>query len=209
MASSSPTLVLGPWPGYTAGFLRKDEDLLVQRLAQGFLAAAGEVRAAHGVVEEQVAGHDAVQFREIDGKAAGRVSGRSQHFTLDRTEGVRAFLQIFPFERRHRRETPSAAAAELGAEQGGIPGGAVDRSAGRFMQGRHAIQVIEVEMRAQDGPEREVLFLEQGEDFAEAAVQIPARIDGDGVRAADDDVALVSSGPVGNVSMGILKSPSL
>lgn len=72
----------------------------------------------------------------------------------------------------------------------GGPRGAVDRSAGRFMQGRHAIQVIEVEMRAQDGPEREVLFLEQGEDFAEAAVQIPARIDGDGVRAADDDVAV-------------------
>ena len=42
------------------------------------------------------------------------MSGRSQHFTLDRTEGVRAFLQIFPFERRHRRETPCAAAAELG-----------------------------------------------------------------------------------------------
>lgn len=56
--------------------------------------------------------------------------------------------------------------------------------------GFHAIQVVEAEMRAQDGPEREVLFLEQGEDFAETAVQIPARIDGDGVRAADDDVAV-------------------
>lgn len=86
--------------------------------------------------------------------------------TLDEPEGVRAFLQIFPFERRHRRETPCAAAAELGAEQGGIPGGARRPERGRFMQGRHAIQVIEVEMRAQDGPEREVLFLEQGEDFA-------------------------------------------
>ena len=52
-------------------------------------------------------------------------------------------------------------------------------------------------MRAQDGPEREVLFLEQGEDFAEAAVQIPARIDGDGVRAADDDVAVGFKRPDG------------
>ena len=103
---------------------------------------------------------------------------------------MRAFLEVFPFEGSHGREAPRAAAAEFAVEQGGVSGGTVDRRAGRFVQRRDAVQVVEMVVRAQDGAQRELAFLEQGEDFAEATVQIAARIDGDGVGTVDDDVTV-------------------